>query len=112
KNTPVTVKLKSVPLHKVLDVILSQVKEDIGYEFSDNVLTISTNELLPRNGAPRAMERVVRVYNVRDLVGKDTEVLAANATPPGVPAGLTPQPGRPTPSDMEIFRLEKVITGT
>ena len=25
---------KSVPLHKVLDVILSQVREDLGYEFS------------------------------------------------------------------------------
>ena len=60
-----------MPLHKVLDVILSQLNElNLGYEFSDNVLTISTNELLPKNAAPRAMENVVRVYNVRDLVEK------------------------------------------
>ena len=37
KNTPVTVNLKNVPLHKVLDVILSQIKDNLGYEFSDKV---------------------------------------------------------------------------
>jgi hypothetical protein len=105
KNTPVTVKLKSVPLHKVLDVILSQVNGNIGYEFSDNVLTISTNELLPQNGSPRAMEKVVRVYNVRDLVG--------NAGG----AGMPPSPGAPVdPStggiENDSMRLQQVIMTT
>ena len=108
KNTPVTVKLKSVPLHKVLDVILSQVREDLGYEFSDNVLTISTNELLPTNGAPRVMEKVVRVYNVRDLVEK----AAADASTPVPGAPMPPAVDATTAVDNETGKLQGLIMST
>lgn len=105
KRMPVTIHVKNVPLHKVLDVVLEQVNSSIGYEFSDNVLMIAPSEMLAKNGAPRSMEKVVRVYNVRDLVGKAM-----------VDAGPA-QPGQPifqgaSPMDVETAKLEALITGT
>ncbi|HUO09660.1 MAG TPA: M56 family metallopeptidase [Phycisphaerae bacterium] len=102
KNTPVTINVKNVPLHKVLDIILAQTNQPLGYDFSDNVLTISTRDTLPKGPGARSDDKIIRVYNVRDLLAKPTV---------GTP---TTQPENPTAdaTESETQKLRLVILQT
>jgi len=65
REAPVTLELKNVPLYKVLGLVLKQVGQDVplGYQGTDNILTITLEEELnqPKNF-------VIRAYPVTQLI--------------------------------------------
>ena len=65
REAPISLELKNVPLYKVLDLVLKQAGSDVplGYQGTDNILTISLEEVLnePKNF-------VIRTYHVADLI--------------------------------------------
>lgn len=114
RDQPITIQLKNVPLRKIIELVLDQLKRDdpsvrLAAKADDNTLLISTVGDLYR-------ENVTRSYNIQDLLISVPDFAGGKAGPPtGQPAAeltlIRPQDrGKDPKTEEKAQRLMEMIT--